>query len=39
MSPTWMQVITVWKGRGGIRSRIVATTGEVPACWMAKLDA
>ena len=39
MSPTWMQVITVWKGRGGIRSRIVATAGEVPACWMTKLEA
>ncbi len=39
MSPTWMQVITVWKGRGGIRSRIVATHGEVPACWRTKLEA
>jgi len=39
MSPRWMQVITVWKGRGGIRSRIVATSGKVPAEWMTKLDA
>ncbi len=30
MSPKWMQVITEWRGRGGIRSRIVATAGEVP---------
>ncbi|MFN9076438.1 MAG: preQ(1) synthase, partial [bacterium] len=39
MTPAWMQVITSWKGRGGIRSRIVATAGEVPACWMTKLEA
>ncbi len=31
MSPRWMQIITEWRGRGGIRSRIVATAGEVPA--------
>jgi len=30
MSPRWMQVITDWKGRGGFRSRIVATHGPVP---------
>ena len=30
MSPVWMQVITDWKGRGGIRSRITAEHGEVP---------
>jgi hypothetical protein len=34
-----MQVITVWKGRGGIRSRIVATHGKVPSEWATKLDA
>jgi 7-cyano-7-deazaguanine reductase len=39
MSPAWMQVITVWKGRGGIRSRIVATHGRVPDAWMTRLDA
>ncbi|MDP7029611.1 MAG: preQ(1) synthase [Phycisphaerales bacterium] len=33
MEPRWLQVITNWRGRGGIRSRIVATHGEVPACW------
>lgn len=30
IAPRWMQVITEWRGRGGIRSRIVASMGEVP---------
>jgi 7-cyano-7-deazaguanine reductase len=33
LSPRWLQVVTEWRGRGGIRSRIVATAGPVPACW------
>lgn len=33
MNPTWLQVITDWRGRGGIRSRIIATHGEVPSTW------
>jgi len=33
MHPTWMQVITHWKGRGGIRSTITASFGNVPLCW------
>ena len=33
MSPRWLQIITDWKGRGGIRSRIIASHGEVPAAW------
>lgn len=33
MKPAWMQVITDWKGRGGIRSRIIAQTGDVPSAW------
>ena len=33
MQPTWLQVVTDWKGRGGIRSRILATHGNVPGCW------
>jgi 7-cyano-7-deazaguanine reductase len=33
MSPRWLQVITEWKGRGGIHSRIMATSGDVPAEW------
>ncbi|MFM7052265.1 MAG: preQ(1) synthase [Planctomycetota bacterium] len=39
MSPAWMQLITDWKGRGGIRSKIVATYGDVPECWATRLDA
>ncbi len=30
MSPKWLVVITDWKGRGGFRSTIVATHGDVP---------
>ena len=33
MSPRWLQVITEWKGRGGFHSRIIATSGTVPAEW------
>ncbi len=33
LSPRWLQVVTEWRGRGGIRSRIIATHGEVPAEW------
>jgi 7-cyano-7-deazaguanine reductase len=28
--PNWLQIITSWKGRGGIRSTITAVHGEVP---------
>ncbi len=31
MNAQWLQVVTDWKGRGGIRSRITATVGDVPA--------
>ncbi len=34
MQPTWLQIITDWKGRGGIRSRIFATHGPVPSEWV-----
>lgn len=30
LSPNWLQVISSWRGRGGIRSRIIASHGEVP---------
>ena len=30
MSPRWLQIITDWRGRGGIRSRLLAEYGEVP---------
>lgn len=33
MSPRWVQVITEWRGRGGIHSRIIAEHGEVPQQW------
>jgi len=32
-SPLWLQIISDWRGRGGIRSRIIAHYGEVPATW------
>ncbi|MSR45229.1 MAG: NADPH-dependent 7-cyano-7-deazaguanine reductase QueF [Phycisphaerales bacterium] len=34
MSPVWLQVVSDWRGRGGIRSRIIATTGCVPHAWL-----
>jgi 7-cyano-7-deazaguanine reductase len=34
MQPRWLQIITDWRGRGGIRSRILATHGDVPAEWV-----
>ncbi|MFG0328867.1 MAG: preQ(1) synthase [Phycisphaerales bacterium] len=33
MAPAWLQVVTDWKGRGGIRSRIRAEHGPVPTEW------
>ena len=30
MKPTWMVIVTDWKGRGGIRSRITVEFGKVP---------
>jgi len=33
MSPHWLQVVTNWRGRGGVRSRLLATRGAVPAEW------
>ncbi|MBL8762679.1 MAG: NADPH-dependent 7-cyano-7-deazaguanine reductase QueF [Phycisphaerae bacterium] len=30
MSPVWLQVITNWRGRGGIRSAVRAEFGSVP---------
>lgn len=33
MNPIWLQLITQWRGRGGIRSCITATTGDVPEAW------
>jgi 7-cyano-7-deazaguanine reductase len=33
MSPKWLQVISLWRGRGGIHSRIIADNGKVPDEW------
>jgi 7-cyano-7-deazaguanine reductase len=33
MNPIWLQLMTQWRGRGGIRSCITATTGDVPEAW------
>lgn len=33
LKPVWMQVVTDWKGRGGIRSKIIAVAGDVPTEW------
>jgi len=30
LQPTWLQITTSWRGRGGIRSNITATHGDVP---------
>ncbi|HXV61611.1 MAG TPA: preQ(1) synthase [Vicinamibacteria bacterium] len=30
MKPRWLVVQTLWRGRGGIRSKITATRGDVP---------
>lgn len=34
MSPEWLVVKTDWRGRGGIRSVIRATHGDVPPTWL-----
>ncbi|HMN40318.1 MAG TPA: preQ(1) synthase [Phycisphaerales bacterium] len=36
MSPAWLQVITNWKGRGGIRSVIRADAGKVPVEFLGR---
>ena len=33
LSPAWLQVVTEWRGRGGIHSRILADHGNVPGEW------
>ncbi len=34
MNPAWLVVRTDWKGRGGIKSTIRATSGDVPELWL-----
>lgn len=36
MKPAWLQIITHWKGRGGIRSIIRAEFGDVPGHWRTR---
>jgi 7-cyano-7-deazaguanine reductase len=36
LKPEWLQVITHWRGRGGIKSVIRASAGKVPSEWMGK---
>lgn len=33
MGPTWLMVVTEWRGRGGIRSVVRASAGDVPGLW------
>jgi len=35
MSPAWLQIVTDWKGRGGVKSRVIAPWGDVPAAFAA----
>lgn len=33
LEPVWLQIITEWRGRGGINSRVLADFGKVPEEW------
>ena len=33
LSARWLQVVTEWRTRGGIHSRLIAVAGDVPAEW------
>lgn len=33
MNPRWLRIITEWRGRGGISSRVIAGHGEIPVEW------
>ncbi len=33
LSAPWLQVVTEWRTRGGIHSRLIAVAGDVPAEW------
>ena len=35
MSPAWLQIVTDWKGRGGVKSRVIAPSGDVPTAFAA----
>lgn len=36
LKPAWLQIITNWRGRGGIRSVIRADHGQVPAPYLGR---
>jgi 7-cyano-7-deazaguanine reductase len=36
LAPAWLQIITDWRGRGGIRSTIRADFGPVPAHFLGR---
>jgi 7-cyano-7-deazaguanine reductase len=33
LRPRWLQIVTEWRGRGGIRSRVIAAHGPIPEVW------
>jgi len=35
-APAWLQIVTEWRGRGGIHSRIRAEFGDVPPEWKTR---
>ncbi len=36
MDPDWLQIVTIWKGRGGIKSNIRADHGDVPVQYLGR---
>lgn len=36
MDPAWLQIVTIWKGRGGIKSNIRADFGTVPGHYLGR---
>ncbi len=36
MQPDWLQIVTMWKGRGGIKSNIRADFGQVPNHYLGR---
>lgn len=36
MEHAWLQIVTMWKGRGGIKSNIRADFGEVPGHYLGR---
>ena len=36
MDPVWLQIITDWRGRGGIRSVVRADHGDIPGAYLGR---